>query len=92
MMVLFNSGGCSATNNSSSCWLGLSVNESLLELLAVEVAVLAFPPVLSVIPPPPPPPPDLDKELFGSGDLARIEGPSWIEGRPWKEKYLITLS
>lgn len=72
MMVLFNSGGCSATNNSSSCWLGLSVNESLLELLAVEVAVLAFPPVLSVIPPPP----DLDRELFGSGDLARIEGPS----------------
>lgn len=76
MIVLFKSasggdgGCCSGTNCSSSC--GLSVNESLLELFAVDVAVLAFPPVLSVIPPPP----------FGviaadgSGDFDRPDGPS----------------
>lgn len=77
MTVLFKRGGCSATNFSSSCGHGLSVNESRLELFAVDVAVLALPPVLSVIPPPP-----FGVEPLGSGDLDRIEGPSWMEGRP----------
>lgn len=85
MIVLFNSGGCSATNCSISCWHGLSVNESRRELFAVEVAVLAFPPVLSVMPPPFG---VITAAELGSGDLDRIEGPSWIDGKPCNNRFL----